>query len=66
MAKKKNVIQEQPHQIIFPKTQVDDITGALLLIDYLYHSNLINKETYNSIQQKYNPNQSIKFFDEYS
>lgn len=65
MAKKKakEEIQE-PHQIIFPKTQVSDTTGALLLIGYLYHSKLINKETYDAIQQKYNPNHSIRFCGE--
>ena len=36
------------------ETTIDVKTGALILIDMLYAQKLINKETYNAIQLKYN------------
>ena len=33
---------------------IDVQTGALILIDMLYAQKLINKETYDKIQEKYN------------
>ena len=36
------------------KYSIDVQTGALILIDMLYSQKLINKETYNNIQSKYN------------
>lgn len=39
--------------IITINKQIDEITGALVLIDYLYSQHLINKETYDTIHQKY-------------
>lgn len=35
------------------KINIDTQTGALILIDMLYAKKLINKETYNRIQEKY-------------
>lgn len=36
------------------KLNIDVHTGALILIDMLYVNKLINKETYDNIQNKYN------------
>lgn len=36
------------------KSNIDIQTGALILIDMLYAKKLINKETYDNIQSKYN------------
>lgn len=44
---------EQIKSIITIDKKIDEITGALILIDYLYSQHLINKETYDTIQQKY-------------
>lgn len=44
---------EQTKSIITIDKKIDEITGALILIDYLYSQHLINKETYDAIQQKY-------------
>lgn len=40
-------------KIIKSKITIDAQTGALILIDMLYAKKLINKETYNNIQNKY-------------
>ena len=49
-----NTQKQIPHtQIIQSEQQIDDITGALILVGYLYYKGLINKETYDAIQEKY-------------
>lgn len=49
-----NTQKQIPHtQIIQSEQQIDDITGALILVGYLYSKGLINKETYDTIQEKY-------------
>lgn len=40
--------------IIESKINIDVQTSALILIDMLYAQKLINKETYDNIQEKYN------------
>lgn len=42
------------------KTTITPNMGALILIDFLYTQNLINKETHKNIQEKYNKNKCIK------
>ena len=41
------------NKIIKSNIAIDTQTGALILIDMLYAKKLINKETYNNIQNKY-------------
>lgn len=40
--------------------QIDVLQGSLILIDMLYSQKLINKKTYDNIQNKYNNKQIEK------
>lgn len=54
-----NNTQQTQVQIVRSKQQVDNITGGLILIGFLYSQGLINKETYEAIQEKYGNNKNL-------